>query len=481
MTSHRVKIPFTPRTSQKLILSKLQQKRFVTAICHRRMGKTLLGVYYLITEALATQTEDFRGYYFGSTQKAAKQVAWAYFKKLLGGLKQEGRVEFRETELQAKFSGGAIITLAGSENIESYRGIYIDRIVADEVASWANADYAWHEVLRPAMADRHAHGMIIGTVKGLDMLYEFYVRGISPDEIDDDWGAVKFPATLTRVLPDKELRELKHSMSDEAYNRELLCDFFAENPDVLITPKEAKEAQKRVLTPSERQSVQRSQIILGIDIGRTGDPSVVYRRQGLEAILLLNTHDPDNMSVADKISRLIKIHRPTTVFIDAGQGQGVIDRLYRLGHDDKVVEVPFNGQSPEKSCVNMRAAMYYRLKKFLQRGIIPDDQELLKELVNQELRDEPNNRIQLVPKKDIKKRIGRSPDHSDALALCFADDSVDQEPSREEAQATALRQFMDAAGIPYKDPSQQYDPLNYADNLQNTENLDNPAHNRYYD
>jgi hypothetical protein len=461
-----VTIQFDPRPSQKLILGRLQMTRFVTAICHRRLGKTLLGVYYLITEALNTSEEDFRGYYFGSTQKAAKQVAWHYFKKLLAQLSALNKVTFRETELQVVFhDNGAVITLAGSENIEAYRGIYIDRIVADEVASWANAEYAWFEVLRPAMADRHAHGMVIGTVKGLDMLYEFYVRGISPDEIDDDWAGIKFPASVTGVLPDKELAELRHSMSVEAYEREMECNFFAEIPDVLITPREARDAQKRSLSKAERASSLRAEIVFGCDIGRTGDPSVVFKRQGLMTERILHTQDPDNMSVADKISRLIKIHRPTTVFIDAGQGQGVIDRLYRLNHDDKVVEVHFNETSPEKSCTNMRAAMYYRLKKFLDRGTIPDESELLKELVNQELVEDPNNRVKLAAKKEIRKRIGRSPDQSDALALTFADESVDQIDDPETTKLKATEAYLASQGVRHKRSDLDYDPLSYMDDL----------------
>lgn len=459
-------LTFTPRTAQKLILGRLQQTRFVTAICHRRLGKTLLGVYYLITEMMSTRQEDFRGYYFGSTQKAAKQVAWHYFKKLLAPLSAAGQVEYRETELQVIYKPlGGVITLAGSENIEAYRGIYIDRIVADEVASWANAEYAWFEVLRPAMADRLAHGMIIGTVKGLDLLYEFYVRGISPDEIDDDWSAVKLPASVTGIIPEKELRELEHSMSQEAYEREMECNFFAETPEVLITPKEARDAQTRVLTPAQRAQCRQNQKVFGVDVGRTGDPSVVYLRQGLLAERLLKTHDPDNMSVADKISRLIHVHKPTTVFVDSGQGQGVIDRLYALGHQDKVVEVHFNAESPEKAAVNMRAAIYYRLKKFCRRGVIPDDPELLKELVNQELAEDPNNRVKLVLKKEIRKRIGRSPDDSDALALTFVDESVDQLEDPEYTKAAALRQYMASAGVHYKPPQEQYDPLAYMDEL----------------
>lgn len=466
MPTGPIKIPFVPRPAQKVILQKLRHTRFVTGICHRRLGKTLLGVAYLIEEALNTTQHDFRGYYFGSTQKAAKQVSWAYFKKLLAPLTVLGLITFRETELQVVFKqNGAIITLAGSENIESYRGIYIDRIVADEVASWTKANYAWFEVLRPAMADRYARGLVIGTVKGLDMLFDFYIRGISQNPLDREWDAVKFPADVTNIINSSELAELKHSMSEEAFERELLCNFFAENPDVLITPKEASEAQRRLLTPAQRQSSLAMQPVLGVDVGRTGDPSVVYMRQGLIVTKLLHTQDPDNMSVADKVSRLIKTHQPQSVFVDSGAGQGVIDRLYRLGHEDVVVEIHFNATSPEKSCVNMRAAMYYRLKKFLQRGTIPDDPELLKELVNQELVEDANNRIKLAMKKFIKARINRSPNDSDSCALLFADEDVDQIMDPEEMKNAALAQYLKSSGIHMKTPEETYDPLNYFEDL----------------
>lgn len=464
-----VTLGLTLRAAQKVIQKRLTENRFVTAICHRRLGKTLFGVDYLIKEALDPSVEDFRGYYFGATQKAAKQVAWHYFKKILAPMSKNGEVVFKETELQVQFSNGSWITLAGSENIEAYRGIYIDRIVADEVASWSNATYAWQEVLRPAMSDRMARGLIIGTVKGLDMLYEFYMRGISPEVEDSEYGAVKLPASITGIIPDTELAELKRTMSEEAYERELECNFFAESPDVLISPKEANDAQRRTLSFAQRQSSLAVRPVLGVDVGRTGDPSVVYMRQGLIITKLLSTQDPDNMSVADRVSRLIKTHRPQSVFVDAGHGQGVIDRLYRLGHDDCVVEIPFNGVSPEKSCVNMRAAMYYRVKKFLAKGTIPEDQLLLKELVNQELLDEPNNRIKLARKVVIKARINnKSCNDSDACALLFADESVDDIDDPAVRRERAMHEYMEAAGFPSVRPEDTYDPLDYMDSYSGT-------------
>jgi len=431
---------------------------------------------------------DFRGYYFGSTQKAAKQVAWNYFKKLLAPLSQKGLCVFRETELQVQFSTGAWITLAGSENIEAYRGIYIDRIVADEVASWKNALYAWFEVLRPAMADRMARGMIIGTVKGLDLLYDFYVRGISPEVIHDDWGAVKLPASLTGIIPAKELAELERSMSKEAYERELECNFFAENPEVLITPKEIKAAQNRYKNRIRSEIItvnpyttglfargSRQSNIFGVDIGRTGDPSVVYMRRGMHIERLLTTNLPDNMAVADKISRLIKIHHPATVFIDAGQGQGVIDRLYALGHQDIVVEIYFNAESPEPNCVNLRAAMYYRVKLFLgtPSSTIPDDPQLLRELANQLLADDPNNRVKLAPKKDIRTRIGGSPNDADSVALLFADTSVYDEETYEEQQERTIKRYLQSMHVPVGNEL-TYNPLNHMENYSHGDSTYDP-------
>jgi len=131
-------ISFQPRPAQMLILRRLDMYRFVVAVCHRRLGKTLLAVNWLIKEAFDKNIQDYRGYYFCSTQKQAKIVSWQYFKNALFDLERVGLVSFNETELRIDLPNGGKIYLGSAESIENYRGIYIDRIVLDEVASWAN-------------------------------------------------------------------------------------------------------------------------------------------------------------------------------------------------------------------------------------------------------------------------------------------------------------------------------------------------------
>jgi hypothetical protein len=456
-----VGIDFVPRPAQALIWKLLNANRFVSAICHRRLGKTLFSIYWLIEGAINSGIDDYRGYYFGISQKSSKLVSWHYFKKLCNELYKANLVTYSETELQIRFWNGAIITLAGSENIESYRGIYVDRLVTDELASWDKADYAFYEVLRPALSDRNGRGLFIGTVKGLDLLFDFYQMGLSDDVDYSEWSGIKLPVSFTKEIPEKELRQLKKTMSSDAYAREMECDFYAERPEVLISAEKIVSASERILSLDEVHVNKTFEVVFGVDVGRGGDPSVVYRRQGLLSKKIYSSDVKDLMEVSDRVARLIRIHNPTAVYIDQGMGGAVIDRLRRLGFEDRVIEVSFNSPSPDPGCYNIRSCMYNRLNRWLDRGIIDKDEQLLKELSNQLLIDDANNRIRLAKKADIKKIIRCSPNDGDALALTFyEEDAIDY--GKKSAQEMLDDYMYSEYG---ESENQEYDPLNYMDSI----------------
>lgn len=460
---NEIAINFDARAAQKLILRRLDAFRFTTAVCHRRLGKTLLAVNWLIREAQRLQLDDYRGYYFSPTAKQAKQTTWAYFKDYLAPMTTRGLVNFNETELRIDFPQNIKIYLGSAEAIENYRGIYIDRMVGDEVASWPNAEYAYTEVLRPAMADRLASGLFIGTVKGLDKFHEFYTYGLSEDPMFNEWTSINLPVSVTKIIPESELAQLRAIMSAAAYEREFENNFYAEVDDMLISSKEANDAVNRRIEPS---IVRSSPIHVGVDVGRGGDPSCIAERQGpqLKPLILLDI--ADHMHLADRVSAYLKaIRGQVYVYIDAGMGAGVIDRLRQLKHDN-IVEVHFNQQSPEMNCVNMRAAMYYRLKNWLRTGSLVDDYELLGEITNQLLVEDNHSKIKLARKIKIKELLGRSPNKSDALALTFAE--LDDVMTDEEV----AHQYFQEQGIPGVQKKNSYDPLSYMDSLVDGESND---------
>jgi hypothetical protein len=135
--------------------------------------------------------------------------------------------------------------------------------------------------------------------------------------------------------------------------------------------------------------------------------------------------------------------QPDAVFIDAGAGAGVIDRLRQLGHD--VVEVNFGGKPTDPRYVNKRAEMWHELADWVRAGgAIPNDNSLKLELATPTYKYDAANRIQLEGKDEIKKRLPEagSPDLADALALTFAQPVVKR---RHEVFKTA--------------PRREYDPL----------------------
>jgi hypothetical protein len=148
------------------------------------------------------------------------------------------------------------------------------------------------------------------------------------------------------------------------------------------------------------------------------------------------------MQAADVLINAINTYNPQAVFVDVGaMGAGVVDRVRQLHY--RVTEVNFGG-SPQDTdrYANLRAEMYFKLRKWLEDGgALPNEPTLKSELSVVEYQFARNGKIILEPKDKIKEKIGKSPDYADSLALTFAMPvfaGVSQyEPEEEEYDALA--------------------------------------------
>ena len=162
--------------------------------------------------------------------------------------------------------------------------------------------------------------------------------------------------------------------------------------------------------------------MLGVDIARFGDDATTIAiRKGLVAYKPLRYKGLDNMQIANIVAGLIQEHKPRAVFIDAGRGEGVIDRLRQMGYRH-IIEVPFGSQaSKSERFVNKRAEMWYEMAQWIKKGgSLPDDGSLRADLATPTYSFDTRGRIVLESKDKIKERLGHSPDKGDALALTFA-------------------------------------------------------------
>ena len=168
-------------------------------------------------------------------------------------------------------------------------------------------------------------------------------------------------------------------------------------------------------------------LIIGVDPARFGkDETAIIRRKGRVAFGLSTLSNQDTMALAGRIALIIKLEDPDMVFIDMGSfGAAIVDRLHELGYDDVVKGVNFGGKAtqPERF-YNKRAEMWDKTRAWLEDGpvSIPNKPRLIRDLVTPKYKISSNGKLQLESKEDMKKRLGRSVDAGDALALTFAFD-----------------------------------------------------------
>lgn len=390
----------------------MSRKRFNVLALHRRAGKTELAIAELTDKALRFRQELGLFIYVAPFLKQAKAIAWARLKARIEPLRRIGAVEINESELWVRFTfNGAIIRVFGADNPDAMRGLRLDGAVIDEVAQVKPE--VWIEILQPALADRQGFCWFIGTPKGVNLFSELFYKAQGLP----DWHAARYTVYDTQALDMAEVERLKADMTEDAFAREFLCSFEAAGDDQLISLSDVDVATRRSLRKEDYDFAPR---ILGVDPARFGDDrSVIFPRQGLFAGEPEIYRGIDNMELAGRVAMHIERWQPDAVFIDAGNGGGVIDRLRQLGHT--VIEVNFGGRPIDPGYVNKRAEMWFNLRDWLKGGgVIPNKVDLRQDLAAPIYWFDASNRIQLEPKDDIKKRGLPSPDLGDALALTFA-------------------------------------------------------------
>lgn len=395
-----------------------KMRRFNVMVCHRRWGKTVLAVNTLIDKALKLDKVNPRYAYVAPLRGQAKTVAWDMLKMHSRELPD---VSFNEAELRVDFTNihghTARITLYGADNPDSMRGIYLDGAVLDEVAQMKPD--TWHTVLRPALADRKGWVLFIGTPCGINLLYNLFTDNLA----NPQWYCRRYPVSETLHhlpwLDEEELAEARNSMSDAQYRQEFEADFSASSDQTLITIDMVTPAKGKHLNPEQYEFAP---VILGVDVARFGDDrSSIVRRQGLACFDPFIAHGLDSTQLADQVVKRIDKYSPHAVFIDAGRGEGVIDRCRLLGYS--VIEVPFGGTARDDlHYQNKRIEMWDAVAKWLkQGGALPRCPQLIADLVVPTFDyNDANGKKRLESKKAMKARIGRSPDVGDALALTFA-------------------------------------------------------------
>ncbi len=414
-TSNKIQIPYRPRPVQREIHAALQTHRFCVLVTHRQLGKTVCAVNHLIKMALQNKRPSARYFYVAPFLKQAKLIAWDYLKRYACPLP---KVQLLESELCVCLPNDARIWVCGVDNPDALRGTYADGVVLDEYAQIKPDVFS--EIVRPMLLSREGWAVFMGTPKGQNAFYDLFNRAQRAAQQDPQtWWVGVYRAGESGVIAPAELMRLQQETPEVIFRQEYLCDFTASADDILIPIDAVERACQRVAAVEE---LRFSPKMMGVDPARFGtDRSVICCRQGVKAYAPLAFKGMDNMTFAARIAQEIERFHPDGVFVDAGCGGGVIDRLRQLGYT-QIIEVAFGGTAIKSGqYANKRAEMWGEMAQWIKTvGVLPPDVALKEDLCHVCYDYDAAGKLRLESKEKLKARTGKSPDLADALALTFA-------------------------------------------------------------
>ncbi len=193
--------------------------RFIVACIHRRAGKTLFSLDWLLDGAREAEPgTHVRNYYVAPFRNQAKAIAFDLACQLT---ENDADIHIHKSDLYFEFpQNGARVQLLGADGFDKHRGKYADRVAFDETGQIPPA--AWREVFRPMLADRRGSALFIGTPRGRNFfkdLYDLASGGLQ------DWRAFLATAEDTGIIDADELASLRREMSRSEYAREFMCDW----------------------------------------------------------------------------------------------------------------------------------------------------------------------------------------------------------------------------------------------------------------
>ena len=193
--------------------------RFKTAVVHRRWGKTEMAVRWLVKQARDCKLPRPQCFFLGCTLRSVEVVAW--------GMLQDAcpdNTKFNQSRLTATLPNGAKVSLIGSWNFTTHRGVYADALVIDEVDLIPPS--AFNAVFRPALSDRKGNAMFIGTPLGKGHLWQ----RLQASNLSKLWASWHIPVTDTNIIDADERADLEATMPKADWLREYMVDFDAASP-----------------------------------------------------------------------------------------------------------------------------------------------------------------------------------------------------------------------------------------------------------
>lgn len=310
---------------------------------------------------------------------------------------------------------------ASKENPEALSGVHADHVLAlvDEASG---VDDPIFEAAQGIFSSPNAFLLMISNPTKRN---GYFFRSHHASRAD--WQCLQFSSAESPVV-DKEL-VLKYAddgTESDKYRINVLGLFPKE--DAIDDKSYVQLINEKTLNFQNPPQVSYRDPVLGIDPSGEGDNETVYAIRDNFYLQIVGTEtESTSKSIARSAMTLAEKFRvvPRNIVVDSfGTGADVGKELALAVRwavtTVNVVEKPEDDRDAEEF-VNKRAEMYWKMKQWLEKGgVIVEHKKLREQLLSIRFRRTENGgKIQIMPKKEMRRLGIPSPDHADAAAMTF--------------------------------------------------------------
>jgi len=287
--------------------------------------------------------------------------------------------------------------------------------------------------------------------------------------LEDHTFIPSLPEDNKQNLPKNYIPNMKKILTPLSYKALMKGDWEAVGePDNVYVYLDVRAAMKRRVKPS-------LPLEIGVDVARserhTSDETVITLREGLRVEIYKTSKGVDLMKTAGDIWKLIaerilprwkeegietskekKSSLKISIKVDAdGLGSGVVDRLKEQRGEKqslcakwimdnvskerkknlaeekfrvyiKIIEIHGAGKPKDPiKFKNVRSEIHWGLRELLEIVSLPNDRELLTQLMSIKYDRNSAGQLFIIPKDKIKEKLGRSPDQAESVIYSLAD------------------------------------------------------------
>lgn len=471
-----------PTEYQDEIWSMIPVKRRCAIRGPHGLGKTMMAAVAALCFALTYDGEDWKVPTTASAWRQLTDFFWPEIHKWAARIKWDkvGRPAFTQLELQTlllRLKSGRAFAMASSED-ELTEGAHADHLLYIFDEAKAIPAGRW-DAAEGALMTGDTYALAISTpgepqgrfydIHTRKPGYEdWWVRHVTVDE------CIKAGRITQR---DVDQRARQWGENSAVFKNRVLGEFCESSEDCVIPLAWVEAANDRwrerirLRTPNWNwiDGAKRAEwpawewmseafveelTALGVDVSRSdnGDKTSLARRQGTTVTQLDRMAVADTMPIVGRVKGILDRWVRAYAMIDViGIGSGPVDRLREMFHVKRIEAfnasetTTFKDRAKELEFSNKRSAAWWNMRELLDPAFDSDIALPPCDILTGDLtaprrgKDTSSGKITVEPKKEIRKRLGRSTDDGDSVVMAFFPKK--KEPPESAAHSVSYQEY----------------------------------------